>query len=79
MIAEPMINYLKSKTIPKVNPTENPPELSFLKSTIPHLKKLNYKNQRRFKNTILSTLDQLLDEQERSSSMSSIYTNNFIN
>jgi len=67
MIAEPMINYLISKTIPKVNPIEDPPELLFLKSIIPDFKKLNNKNQRRFKNTILSTLDQLLDEQESSS------------
>lgn len=32
MIAEPMISYLKSKTTPKVNPIEDPPELLFLKS-----------------------------------------------
>lgn len=61
MVAEPMINYLKSKTIQKV---EDSPELLFLKSVIPDFKKLNDKNQRRFKNTILSSLDKLLDEQE---------------
>jgi len=78
MIAEPMINYLKSKTTPKVNVVEDPPELLLLKSLIPDFKKLNNKNQRRFKNTILSTLDQLLDEQETSSSATSIYTSNFL-
>lgn len=61
MVAEPMINYLKSKTIQKV---EDSPELLFLKSVIPDFKKLNDKNQRRFKNIILSSLDKLLDEQE---------------
>lgn len=77
MIAEPMISYLKSKTTPKVNPIEDPPELLFLKSLVPDFKKLNNKNQGRFKNAILSTLDQLLDEQEISSSATSIYTSNF--
>ncbi|CAI6352235.1 unnamed protein product [Macrosiphum euphorbiae] len=77
MIAEPMISYLKSKTTPKVNPIEDPPELLFLKSLVPDIKKLNNKNQRRFKNTVLNTLDQLLDEQETSSSATSIYTSNF--
>lgn len=77
MIAESMISYLKSKTTPKVNPIEDPPELLFLKSLVPDFKKLNNKNQRRFKNAVLNTLDQLLDEQETSSSATSIYTSNF--
>ncbi|KAF0711286.1 BESS domain-containing protein [Aphis craccivora] len=77
MIAEPMISYLKSKTTPKVNPIEDPPELLFLKSLVPDIKKLNNKNQRRFKNAVLNTLDQLLDEQETSSSATPTYTSNF--
>lgn len=77
MIAEPMINYLKSKTTPKVNPIEDPPELLFFKSLVPDFKKLNDKNQRRFKKAVLSTLDQLLDEQETSSAATPIYPSNF--
>lgn len=67
-----MINYLKSKTTPNVNPIKDPPQLLFLKSIIPNFKKLNDKNQRRFKTDILSTLNKLLHEQETSSSTSSI-------
>lgn len=59
------LNYLQ--TTPKVQSVEDSPELLFLKSLIPDLKKLDNKNQRRFKNTVLSTLDLLLDEQEISS------------
>ncbi|KAL4113374.1 hypothetical protein QTP88_017006 [Uroleucon formosanum] len=44
---------------------------------VPDFKKLNNKNQRRFKNAVISTLDQLLDEQETSSSATLIYTSNF--
>lgn len=72
-----MINYLKSKITPKVNPVEDLPGLLFKKSIIPDYKKLNDKNQRRFKNDISSTLDKLLDEQETSSA-STMYTNNFM-
>jgi len=72
-----LFSYLKSKTTPKVNPIEDPPELLFLKSLVPDIKKLNNKNQRRFKNAVLNTLDQLLNEQETSSSATPIYTSNF--
>lgn len=68
MIAESMI---------QMNPIEDPPELLFLKSLLPDFKKLNNKNQRRFKNAVLSILDQLLDKQETSTSATSIYTSNF--
>jgi len=74
MVAEPMINYLKAKTIQKV---EDSPEHLFLKSIIPDFKNLNDKNQRRFKNTIFSSLDKLLDEQDTLSASTFIYSNNF--
>lgn len=38
MVAEPMINYLKSKTNAKMS-NENPPELLFFKSIVPDFKK----------------------------------------
>lgn len=56
------LDYLKQ--ISKVQTVEDSPELLFLKSLIPDFKKLNNKNQRRFKTTVLNTLDLLLDEQE---------------
>lgn len=76
MVAEPMINYLKSKTNAKIS-NEDPPELLFFKSIIPDFKKLTDKNQRKIKTLILSTLDQFLDEQENSST-SSMYSNNLM-
>lgn len=62
-VAEPMIEFLKSRTN-KPAPIEEPPELLFFKSLIPDYKKLNDKNQRKFKNIVLSTLNSYLDEQE---------------
>lgn len=62
-VTEPMIEFLKSKTN-KPAPTEEPSELLFFKSHIPDYKKLNDKNQRKFKNIVLSTLNSYLDEQE---------------
>jgi len=44
-----MIEFLKSRTR-KPAPVEEPPELLFFKSLIPDYKKLNDKNQRKFKN-----------------------------
>ncbi|VVC29975.1 BESS motif [Cinara cedri] len=48
------LNYLNTPV--KVQPVEDSSELLFLKSLIPDFKKLNNKNQRRFKHSVLSTL-----------------------
>lgn len=76
MVAEPMINYLKSKTYAKMS-NEDPPKLLFFKSIVPDFKKLTDKNQRKYKALILNTLDQFLEEQDTSSS-SSMYSNNLM-
>lgn len=62
-VAELMIELLKSRTR-KPAPVEEPPELLFFKSLIPDYKKLNDKNQRKFKNLVMSSLNSYLDEQE---------------
>jgi len=62
-VAEPMIEFLKSRTN-KPTRVEDPPELLFFKSLIPDYNKLNEKNQRRFKNDLLTILNNYLDEQE---------------
>jgi len=62
-VAEPMIEFLKSRTR-KPAPVEEPPELLSFKSLIPEYKKLHDKNQRKFKNLVMSSLNSYLDEQE---------------
>lgn len=56
-VAQPMIEFLPS--------VEDSSEILFFKSLIPDLKKLNEKNQRRFKQVVLSTLNNFIDEQEQ--------------
>lgn len=58
-----MIEFLKSRTS-KPTHVEDPSELLFFKSLIPDYNKLNEKNQRRFKNVMLTTLNNYLNEQE---------------
>ncbi|VVC36503.1 Hypothetical protein CINCED_3A024410 [Cinara cedri] len=55
------------KQILTVQTLDDSSEFLFLKSIVPDFIKLNSKNQRKFKNVLLNTLDQLLDEQETSS------------
>lgn len=52
-VAEPMIEFLKSR-INKPIHVEDPSELLFFKSLIPDYNKFNEKNQRRFKNNMLT-------------------------
>lgn len=73
-VAEPMIEFLKSRTNKPV-PIEEPPELLFFKSLIPDYKKLNDKNQRKFKNLVLSSLNSYLDEQEDNSQIAAVQNN----
>ncbi|CAI6359021.1 unnamed protein product [Macrosiphum euphorbiae] len=73
-VAEPMIEFLKSRTT-KPAPVEEPPELLFFKSLIPDYKKLNDKNQRKFKNLVMSSLNSYLDEQEDSNQIASFQNN----
>lgn len=62
-VAEPMIEFLKSRT--KSASVEDSSELLFFKSLIPDYKKLNENNQRRFKQAVLSTINNYIDEQEQ--------------
>ena len=62
-VAEPMIEFLKSRT--KQISTEDSSELLFFKSLIPDYKKLNDQNQRHFKQIVLSTLNNFIDDQEQ--------------
>lgn len=73
-VAEPMIEFLKSRTN-KPAPSEDSPELLFFKSLIPDYKKLNDKNQRRFKNLVLSSLNRYLDEQENDTQIAAVQNN----
>ncbi|KAE9523748.1 hypothetical protein AGLY_015808 [Aphis glycines] len=73
-VAEPMIEFLKSRTR-KPAPVEEPPELLFFKSLIPDYKKLNDKNQRKFKNLVMSSLNSYLDEQEDNNQTASFQNN----
>ncbi|CAI6359384.1 unnamed protein product [Macrosiphum euphorbiae] len=73
-VAEPMIEFLKSRTT-KPAPVEEPPELLFFKSLIPDYKKRNDKNQRKFKNLVMSSLNSYLDEQEDSNQIASFQNN----
>ncbi|XP_025192671.1 uncharacterized protein LOC112592732 [Melanaphis sacchari] len=73
-VAEPMIEFLKSRTT-KPASVEEPPELLFFKSLIPDYKKLNDKNQRKFKNLVMSSLNSYLDEQEDSNQIASFQNN----
>ncbi|XP_060866685.1 transcription factor Adf-1-like [Metopolophium dirhodum] len=50
-VAEPMIEFLKSRT-KQANTSEDSSEILFFKSLIPDYKKLNDKNQRRFKTIV---------------------------
>jgi len=63
-VAEPMIEFLKSRT-KQANTSEDLSEILFFKSLIPDYKKLNDKNQRRFKQVVLSTLNSYIDDQEQ--------------
>lgn len=63
-VAEPMIEFLKSRT-KQANTSEDSSEILFFKSLIPDYKKLNDKNQRRFKQVVLSTLNSYIDDQEQ--------------
>lgn len=62
-VAQPMIEFLKSRT--KIASVEDSSEILFFKSLIPDIKKLNENNQRRFKQVVLSTLNNFIDEQEQ--------------
>lgn len=62
-VARPTIEFLKSRT--KLASVEDSSEILFFKSLIPDLKKLNEKNQRHFKQVVLSTLNNFIDEQEQ--------------
>lgn len=62
-VGEPMIKFLKSRTN-KPASIEDSSEILFFKSLIPDYKKLNEKNQRRFKQVVLSTLNNFIDDQE---------------
>lgn len=73
-VAEPMIAFLKSRTR-KSAPVEEPPELLFFKSLIPDYKKLNDKNQRKFKNLVMSSLNSYLDSQEDNNQIASFQNN----
>lgn len=73
-VAEPMIEFLKSRTR-KPAPVEEPPELLFLKSLIPDYEKLNDQNQRKFKNSVMSSLNSYLDEQEDKYQIASFQNN----
>lgn len=73
-VAEPMIEFLKSRTR-KPAPVEEPPELLFFKSLIPDYKKLDDKNQRKFKNLVMSSLNSYLDEQEDNNQIVSFQNN----
>ncbi|KAE9542410.1 hypothetical protein AGLY_003271 [Aphis glycines] len=63
-VVEPMIEFLKSRT-KQANTSEDSSEILFFKSLIPDYKKLNDKNQRRFKQVVLSTLNSYIDDQEQ--------------
>jgi hypothetical protein len=67
-VAESKITFLKLRT-DKAIYTEDPSELLFFKSLLPDYKKLNEKNQRRFKNAMLTTLNNYLDKQEENIQM----------
>ncbi|KAL5238996.1 hypothetical protein ACI65C_006406 [Semiaphis heraclei] len=73
-VAEPMIEFLKSRTR-KPAPVEEPPELLFFKSLIPDYKKLNDKHQRKFKHLVMSSLNSYLDEQEDNNQTASFQNN----
>lgn len=60
-VAEPMFKLLKFRTN-KPRHVEGPSELLFFKSLISDYNKFNQKNQRRFKNFMLTTLNNYLDE-----------------
>jgi len=62
-VVESMIEFLKSRT--KQVSTDDSSELLFFKSLIPDYKKLNNQNQRRFKQVVLSTLNDFIDDQEQ--------------
>jgi len=64
-MAEPMITFLKSRT-KEVN-TEDSLELLvlFFKSFIFEYKKLNDQSHRRFKQVVLSTSNNFIDDQEQ--------------
>lgn len=64
-VAEPMIDFLRSKTN---KPVENP-DLLFFKSLLPDLKKLKGKNRRQFKQFVLTNLNTFINNQETQDSV----------
>jgi len=62
-----MVDFLRSKT--NKSAVEDP-DLSFFKSLLPDFKKLNGKNQRQFKQFVLTTLNTYIDSQEAQESLS---------
>jgi hypothetical protein len=66
-VAGPMIEFLRSKT--NKSSVEDV-DLLFFKSLLPDLKKLNGKNQRQFKQFVLTTLNSYIDSQEAQESAS---------
>lgn len=65
-VAGPMIEFLRSKT--NKSAVEDV-DLLFFKSLLPDFKKLNGKNQRQFKQFVLTTLNTYIDSQEAQESV----------
>lgn len=61
-----MIDFLRSKT--NKSAAEDP-DLLFFKSLLPDFKKLNRKNQRQFKQIVLTNLNIYIDNQEAQESL----------
>lgn len=70
VVAGPMVEYLKTVTAQAQNqgPEPDEPTLTFFKSLVPDVNKLDARTQRNFKVKVMELLNSFLDQQEESQS-----------
>lgn len=73
LVAGPMVDFLKSKTMQKEE-EYNSSDINFFKSIIPDMQKLSSKRRRQFKTDVMLSLNRFIDEEEEEHSRTSSVT-----